>query len=268
MNITVNLQLNNTTMLPEKVVEALAKMRGPSTIYCWYVGPVGLPETGATFMTDSIIRPLIEKKKDATFCLYSLEEWSFKRVVSKMTDDTEMTSAIKRVDNAAIECLSSASFFQFCRESKTDFPFVKNELLKISETVDSIGITVDELYEGRSTLLDCIKAKDVMQAYSCMQYLEGYYLVRRLALKAIEEGQKRAQVAFVLPGGEGKYYRSFKEDLPIYLKKDLGENTLDLTVSFLFFKYCINGETRPYLTKTSPYVQPSEVASYLVGGPK
>lgn len=272
-SFVVNLRPNNT-MTAEKVVAEVAKMSGPTTIYCWYVGPEGLPKAGATFMTENIIRPLIERKRDITLCLYSLEDWSFKKTVSEMTEDTAMTRSIGRVSMASIECLSSASFFLFCKEARKKEELYQEvsrcllankQLISISKRFAPLGITIDTFYGKEKSLLDAIKDMDLKKAYSCMQYVEGYYLVRRLALQAIREGRSSVNAAFVLPGGEGKYYRNFSEDLPKLLRKDLGEelDALDIRVSFLFFKYQDGEDTRPYLTRSSSYVQPDEVSQYL-----
>src|SRR5690606_13569894 len=126
-----------------------------------------------------------------------------------------------------------------------------------SERFEPMGLTIDEFYGREPTLFDAIKGLDLKRAYACMQYVEGYYLVRRLALQALKEGKTSVNAAFVLPGGEGKYYRGCSEDLPRWLKLDLGEEVtgLDIRVSFLFFKYLSGGETRPYLTSSGAYVQ-------------
>ena len=272
-SFVVNLRPNNT-MTVEKVVAEVAKMSGPTTIYCWYVGPEGLPKAGATFMTENIIRPLIEKKSDITLCLYSLEDWSFNKAVSQMTEDTAMTREIRRVSRASIECLSSASFFQFCKEARKNEELYQEvsrclmdnkQLITISERFAPLGLTIDAFYDEEPSLLDAIKGMDLKKAYSYMQYVEGYYLVRRLALQALKDGRSSVNAAFVLPGGEGKYYRNFTDDLPRLLKKDLGESieALDIRVSFLFFKYQEGADTRPYLTKSGSYVQLSEVSQYL-----
>jgi hypothetical protein len=39
----------------------------------------GLPQSGATFMRDSLFRPLYAAKGDAKLYLYSLEGWDFKK---------------------------------------------------------------------------------------------------------------------------------------------------------------------------------------------
>ncbi|CRX38562.1 hypothetical protein [Estrella lausannensis] len=274
-SIKVDLRPNNT-MTAEKVVAEVAKISGPATIYCWYVGPEGLPKAGAAFMTDRIIRPLLEEKRDITLCLYSLEEWSFRRAVSEMTEETELTAEIARVSAASIKSLSSASFFQFCKEARKREELYREvsgclasntQLMRISERFAPLGITIDAFYGNGESLLDAIKSMDLKKAYSCMQYVEGYYLVRRLALKAIQEGCSLVNAAFVLPGGEGKYYRNFSEDLPKWLKKDLGEEVESLTirVSFLFFKYQNGEDSRPYLTRSGDYVRPGEMSRYLRG---
>lgn len=272
-NISVSLNPKKID-LPEKVVDEVSKMEGRVTVYCWYAGPDGLPEEGASFMTDRILRPLIEKKSDVELCLYSLEEWSFRRCVADMEAETELTRKIALINNRAIQALSSGRFFQFCKEAREnedlslgiDFKSPeKKGLMDISSKFAPSGKSVEQLFGRSPSLLDSIRELDVVNAYSAMQYLEGYYLVRRLVLKAIGEKMKTVQAVFVLPNDEGKYYKGFKDDLEVWLKRDLGESveTLDVRVSFLFFKYRKGSSTRPYLTKEGGYVPTEEIPKYL-----
>lgn len=91
--------------------------------------------------------------------------------------------------------------------------------MQISERFAPLDVTIDAFFGKEESLLDAIKGKDLKKAYSCMQYVEEYYLVRRLALQAIKEGRSSISAVFVLPGGEGKYYRNFSENLPKWLKE-------------------------------------------------
>lgn len=287
----IRLQMYPDICSPESVVHDLALIEGSIDIYFWYVGAVCLPQVGADFMKKSILKPLYERMRDAKFYLYSLEAWDFKRNVSEMPLETDLGEAINRINKAVIECLYSSSFFQYC----TNFPkeneiykYVNQELQKkkwlmalsekfknkektkaekkeISED-ENKEMTVSQLFSGRISLFDCIKESKVSAAYSQMQYVEGYYLIQKSVKEGLSKGQKKIQIAFVLPNDESKFYLDYPKDIEKMLRLDFGEKLsgVEIDITFRFFKY-EKKRFRPYIDRrpNAPQVKSKEVCSYF-----
>lgn len=255
---------------PEEVVRSLASIDGPVDVYCWYEGARGLPKPGALFMKKSLFKPLYELKRDAKLCLYSLSAWDFKKTAANMPATTPLGETINRINQAAIECVYSSAFFQYCKQEEGDlYSFISNELPKkkwlfaLSDNYRKSGMTVADLLDRQSSLFDCIADLDVCAAYSLMQYVEGYYLVQESIKRGLLKGRKRIEIAFVLPNDEGKYYLDFPKDLERMLRLDFGGalNGVEVHVNFMAFQYGKSLKSRPYIDKES--VKPEEVRSYF-----
>lgn len=232
---------------PSEVVDTLASIDGPLDVYCWYEGKNGLPQEGAKFMRDALLEPLYEKKRDASLHLYSLKAWNFQG------------GSGLRIERTHVAFIESSSFFKYCREEKRLYPFIQEELptkkrlIRLSETFKSCGKKVGELF--KNSLLDCLQTWDLSQAYACMQYLEGYYLIREAFLR----GNKT--VAFMLPNDENKYYYDFETDLKTMLELDFGIG-VELTVLFQAFQYGTDSSSRPY-NASGKRVKPAELGIYF-----
>lgn len=274
--IQIRVQLFSDPISSEEVVRNLALIGGPIDIYCWYEGTQGLPKRGAQFMKEEILEPLFSLKKDVKLYLYSLRAWDFKNNINNMCISTTLGEAINRIHQTAIECLYSSSFFRYCAQVSTDSPLYaffnqelikKKELIKLSAHERIIGCKVAALFDHHHSLFDCIKEWDVASAYSLMQYVEGYYLIRESVKKGLLKGQKKINVAFVLPNDEGKYYVDLPKEIEKMLQLDFGSTLIgiDIHIIFQFFRYGDSLKARPYIDKTyrAPKVEAKEMSSYF-----
>jgi len=272
----IQLRMFSEPCSPESIVKQLASIEGPVDVYFWYEGSQCLPQSGAVFMKQQIFDPLYKVKQDAKLCLYSLRAWDFKRNITTMASSTPLGEAINRINIAAIECIYSSSFFRYCSQVSTEsdlYAFMRDELpkkewlFKLSETQRKSGTTISAFFNDRSSLFDCIKDLDVSSAYSVMQYVEGYYLIRESVKKGLLNGQKRIEIAFVLPNGESKYYIDLPKDIEKMLQLDFGKDLIDVEVniSFQFFQYGDSITSRPYIDKRRKAlkVESGEIGSYF-----
>ena len=271
----IRIQINSDLCSPELIVCKLAEIKGPVDIYCWNEGPQGLPKLGANFMKKSIFEPLYKLKQDVKLCLYSLKAWDFKKNIASMPTSTPLGEAINRINKAAVECIYSSSFFQYCNKikNKSLYEFISRELPKkewlfnLSKNQTNKGISIEELFNCQDSLFNCIKNLDVSKAYSAMQYVEGYYLIQESVRKALLNRQKKIQIAFVLPNDEKKYYLDYPKDIEKMLQMDFGEDLsdVDINISFQFFEYGDSLNSRPYIDKRrkAPKVEPEDIYSYF-----
>ncbi len=270
------IQLSSDPCPPEAIVKSLASIEGPVDVYCWYEGPQGLPRSGASFMKESIFEPLFALKKDAHLCLYSLKFWDLKKSVTKMSTFTPLGEAINRINRAAIECIYSSSFFRYCMQFSKEnalYNFINEELpkkewlIELSAHHRKNGTKIAALFDNQSSLFDCIKDLDVCAAYSLMQYVEGYYLIRESVEKGLLKGQKKIEIAFILPNDEGKYYQDFPKDIEKMLRLDFGKSLMNIEVNIAFqcFQYGKSLTSRPYIDKTNQAqkVGEKEISSYF-----
>lgn len=267
MNIQVNLKPNQS-LTSEKAISILNNFGKSSYVYCWFVGPKGLPRHGAQFMIEKLILPLLENHD---ICLYSIEAWSFDTLYNALTFDTDMIRAIKSLNHPSLKGESSFEFFNWLASPTFQNGPLKEAICKkfssedwlinISDKFQPLGMTISDFYNQEPTLLDCLKDWDLIKAYSCLQFLEGYFLIRQRISKALCLHEKEVNVVFLLPGGEGKYYKNLPDILRQWLPLDLGEqvNGLEIRVDFLFFKYRSNADTRPYLSKEGNYISSEEM---------
>lgn len=272
----IQLQIFSEPCAPELIVKQLASIEGPVDIYFWYEGSQCLPKSGADFMKKSFFEPLYKVKQNAKLCLYSLRAWDFKSNVTNMPCSTPLGEAINRINRAAIECIYSSSFFQYCTQVSKEsglYGFVSEELpkkgwlFKLSATRTKKNIAISSLFNNQSSFFDCIKDLDVSFAYSPLQYIEGYYLIQESVKKGLLKGQRRIEIAFVLPNHESKYYRDFPKDIEKMLQLDFGKDLtgVEVNISFQCFQYGESFTSRPYIDKqlNATQVEAAEIGSYF-----
>lgn len=261
---------------PENVVSSIAAIEGPVDLYTWYEGSQCLPKIGADFLKKSLFESLYRLKQDVKVYLYSLRAWDFKRNVSKMQTSTPIGKKINTINQAAIECIYSSSFFKYCAEIQTKsglYLYLNQELPKkkwsfdLSADQKERGITIAKLFNQQGSVFNCINELDVSAAYSIMQYVEGYYLIQESVKRGLLNGQKKIQIAFVLPNDESKYYLDYPQEIKKMLRLDFGEEVSDLEIDicFRFFEYGDSLCSRPYIDKRrgAPKVKPEEIFSYF-----
>jgi hypothetical protein len=272
----IQLRIFSEPCSPELIVKQLASIEGPVDVYFWYEGSQCLPQSGAVFMKEQVFDPLYKLKQDAKLCLYSLRAWDFKKNITTMPSSTPIGEAINRINTAAIECIYSSSFFQYCMKASKEsglYAFINDELpkktwlFKLSETQRKSGTTISSFFKDRSSLFDCIKDLDISSAYSLMQYIEGYYLIRESVKKGLSKGEKKIEIAFVLPNDESKYYLDLPKDIEKMLQLDFGKELtgVEINISFRFFQYGDSVISRPYIDKRRKAlkVESEEIKSYF-----
>lgn len=277
----IKLQIYSEPCAPEVIVKALL-IKGPLDIYFWYEGSRCLPKVGAEFMKENFLEPFFWFKPDAKLCLYSLRAWDFKKTLKNMQPSTPIGETINSINTAAVECFYSSSFFKYCAgvTKGSLYKFINTELsineermpqeqkkwlFALSEEETDRNMTVAKLFNNRPSLLDCIQTLDVAKAYSPMQYVEGYYLIQESVKRALSKGQKKIQIAFVLPNDESKYYLDYPKDIETMLRMDFGKliADVDINITFRFFEFGDSLKSRPYIDRRpqAPQVAPEEIPS-------
>lgn len=280
---SIQVQIYPEPCAPEFIVDKLL-IKGPIDIYFWYEGSKCLPKLGAAFMKENFFEPFYRLKPDAKLCLYSLRAWDFKKTIKNMQPSTPIGEAINRINTAAIECFSSSSFFKYCAgvQEGSLYKFINTELsineeqmpqeqkkwlFALSAEERDRKMTVTKLFNNQPSLLDCIQNLDVAKAYSPMQYVEGYYLIQDSVKRALSKGQKKIQIAFVLPNDESKYYLDYPKDIKAMLRMDFGKylSDVDINITFRFFVYGDSLKSRPYIDRRAqaPQVDAEEIPSYF-----
>lgn len=246
---------------PDVAIQNIAKFAGPIDVICWYEGKNGLPAEGASFMESRILIPLLSQKTDVRISLYSLKAWKFTAWNLKASLESKIPksqSVINRINQTAIEWIDSADFFTYCAHVKEGplYQLVKDNLpkkawlLNLSKKYPSNGLSIQDLFEQDTYLLDCFKDMPAARAYACMQYLEGFYLIRELVAKGIQDCKTEIQIGFLLPNDEGKYYQNDFEEFVIQMLELEFEEALaniNVKIIFSFFQYGNRVELRPYI---------------------
>lgn len=209
-------------------------------------------------MQTALIKPLYSQEKTKIW-LYSLKGWDFKEKVQRLCTTTVLGNVINRINRAAIECIYASSFFQFCKQVSIEsdlYAFISTEmpkktwLFELSQKRDPIGLSVSQFFDNQSSLFNFAAKMDVAHAYSLMQYVEGYYLIREIVKNALIKGEGKIECIFALPNDEGKYYRDLSLDMEKLLKADFGDalTNFQINICFKFFKYK-KLKDRPYIEK-------------------
>jgi hypothetical protein len=257
---------------PETLIDKLSAIDGPLDLYCWYEGAQGLPKIGADFWKEKIFAPLLAKKKDAFFNLYSLKGWDFQKKVSKLSPSSPIGNAINELNLGAIKCIYAFDFFKYCQKVEGPlYEYIKERMPKewltnLSVDFPKKGVTVGQFFENQKNVFDSLKDQDVSLAYSHLQYIEGYYLIRNSVEKALAQSQKSVKVAFVLPNDEGKYYVDFQKDVEKMLELEFGFKLSDITISISmhFFQYGKDCSARPYIDREkNGKMTPKEISSHF-----
>jgi hypothetical protein len=255
--------MSSLCVAPSEVMLEIKAIEGPVDVYTWYEGPSGLTSKGALFIRDEIVQPLTLDKRDVKICLYSLKGWDFFRNVGSMDATTPLGDQVNRINNVAVHCFFAASFFQYCSDRdqyESVYDFVCEELpkkgwlLALSSDQLESGKKVYDFFDSKPSLFDCIREMDVKKAYSLMQYIEGYYLVR-----------EKVEVFFALPNDEIKYYEDdFVKDVQKMLALDFREviESVEVNVKIRCFNYGDSLRARPYIDRGKK-IKPKDILDYL-----
>lgn len=269
----IKLEMNIEPFPPEAIVKQLAFIQGAADIYFWYEGQCNLPKSGAEFMKTALFEPLYRLKQDITLCLYSLKAWNFKKNVN--VQDMSLSALgvdINKMNKPAAKCIDSSLFFKYCTQQNlsslydylSDVLPKKTWLYNLSKSRPLRGKTVGDFFKNKS-LFDRIQNLDLAQAYSAMQYIEAYYLIRESVQRGLDKGEKIITIAFVLPNDEGKYYSDLENDIKKMLQLDFGNviKGIAINISFRFFRYTNDLAKRPYSDSASEAIKKKEISSYF-----
>jgi len=273
-NKLIYVDLKNEIRSPKEVVEKIASIKGSVDLYCFYEGAdlkkKSIPLVSAVFYRDNIFKPLLEKKEDVKLWPYSLKGWYFQKNAEALCVSTPLGESINKINPLFVECIYASSFFRYCTMPKEALRKLFNEKLKDKEWLFELSKnsrknkkTIEEFFGSKFSVFESINGMQVNKAYSVMQYVEGYYLVRESVKRGLSNNKKKIEIAFVLQNDEYKYYKDFPEDIETMLKTDFGREIEDvvINVTFQFFR---EGElvSRLYLDKNEQ-VEAGAIDSYF-----
>lgn len=261
---------------PSELVTYVLSIEGPVDVYCFYEGVRGLPVRGARFLKEKIFFPIYAEKRDIKFLLYSLKGWDFKKCVLSMPKQTALGDMINRINRSALEGLSSLDFFRYCVQGSRKnalYSYIQQELPKKNWLFDlsikqrELGKKVIDFFDQQSNVFDCVQDLDVARAYSCMQYIEGYYLIKKSVERGLAQGRKTIEVVFAMPNDESKYYEDFPKDIPEMLKKDFGIALQGVAVKITMRSFLYGGafSDRPYIDTNfrASYIKTRNILPYF-----
>ncbi len=285
----ISVKLSKDILSPETLMEEIAAEKESAEIFYWFEGIEGLPAKAISLLKKEFLDPLCGKAKGrVTWNLYSLRGWDFSANVEDLPASSEIAAAVDSVRSSAIRCLSASSFFSWCKSVKEESPLYqlvskslpgkgwlgdisKEWMARKKASSEELPKTVREFFSGKSSLLDSIYDLDVKLAYSYMQNVEGYYLIRNAVERGIEQGKKKIKIIFTLPNDEGKYYEDFPQQVQEMLKADFGSKIgdLEIDISFRFFSCGKSKGYRPYNRQSSKETMatPQQLLSLLFATP-
>lgn len=247
----------------------------PLSILVWYSGTGGLTERSRNFYTEQLLSPLIASGDPYILYLYDLSAW--KGLAQESASIRQQASFVDAGPllsmTGEISPIASADFFKALELWRSryleevvvtrSFPIFTSLSARRSSGVGftTIGFeppVIRALLEQRPILAD------TGYAYSMLQYLEGLWLVRELAAKALARGNSNPTLIFLLPQGELPYFydptigvledTAFQDDVSMLLAEDPVTSGLEsLRVIFADFTYCYKAPKggicdRPYLS--------------------
>lgn len=269
----ITVRLNVKPISTKEVVANITSLQDEAEVICWYEGIFGLPKKGAQFMSEEIISPLLEKKRNIKLVLYSLLGWNFckYKTIDIMPYSTLLGEKINLTTSGAALFLYSFDFFRFCLQNKIKFfdekLLAKKYLIDLSAGRNLSGVTVRQLFENKNSLVESLYDMDLAHAYSLLQYVEGYYLIRESVRRQLTANRERINIVFALPNNEGMYYKDLPQDIEILLRTDLGAliTTANIQIDFHFFNYGNSESARPYVDRSrcASYVTADCIDKYL-----
>jgi len=249
-------------MSVEEVVEEIGRLEHPQ-IVVWYIGAYGLRKAGVDFYREKLIRPVLEKKADATFWLVDLTAWgAFRDRHCSVYKESCCCVVIDRFSDPRVRCIRSAKLFKKMQKME-DVEYFKKVLgrdfiHKPSRGFPKRGFCVREIFKDDCPVMEDWYDQDTGAAYSVFQYLEGCLMVDEI----LEQTKRDAQIVFVLPNDELKYYR---DELGSF-QKDVEFLCGNVRIKFLAFKYGTEKKQRPYNAPGKVLKRGNLTYEHVVGG--
>lgn len=250
----------------EQLAEEIKGLTNPQVI-TWFLGRKGLRKDWFLYCRDNLINTVRKVAKSSTFFLYNLGKWSNLKSTSIDKKTPTGSKVVKRINSLScsdIICLDSALYFRFLKECNSlemvkyanDDMWNRKFIWMKSASFTASGVSIEDSL-GKSPLLQAIGNKDVNNAYSGLQYMEGYFLVQEILRRNISTESDELDLVFLLPNDEYRYYydesRSFEKDVCEMLMKqeDILLNS-KISITFIPFQWGKSLNERPYLSDGMP----------------
>ena len=251
----INVTIDETIYSTDEICEKIQLEKANPQMIAWYVGESGITKNGAQFYQDSIFNKFKNIHTPHKFHLYDLVAWQGLRTKqASIAAKSKMAQHIDSLQHSNYSSIYSADFLKDIMEEEDENVIkhiqeiiLKNPHLYIHSTGRrETGIKLKDVLPARS--LEPIHDLDTAHTYAALQYLEGIYLTKKLALSSPEECEQN--IIFFLPNDEYKYYVSeqIENDMNILLN---GKIPSDKTINATFncFKYGNSIHERPYILR-------------------
>lgn len=249
----------------EELAGAIEELSNPGVqVITWFLGRKGLRKDWLLYCRDDLMNVVREVAANCFFYLYDIRNWA--NLANPSIDRTKIqgskvTARIRRLAPGDICCLDSASYFQFLKDCNnerlidyTNSVLWKREVIwEKSENMPLSGVSIEDSL-GSSQLLEGIRKRDVLGAYSGLQYLEGCYLIQKVIERCADSDSPRLDIVFLLPNDEYEFYDSggFENDVRELICRQYGELNKPVTISFIPFLWGNDVKERPYLSDDEP----------------
>lgn len=253
--IDVKLCFDEVIYQPNEAVQKSFANDGNTIV--WYTGESGITEKGAQFYNENIFNKFSDIGIQNTIYLYDLGAWkALRNSKASLVKISPYVKAINKLNLSKYIAVGSEDFFVSLINEKNmaSLSYIHEVILKrdfiynssISRKPNNIKIK-DVLNEAK--VLAPLMDMDTSFAYSPLQYLEGIFLIKKIAQLALSSKSYKSPLAitFLLANDEMKYYKdsekSFAEDVGVLLMQDkelVRKGLSEIIIKFVFFKY---GET-------------------------
>lgn len=205
----------------------------------WFIG-----ENGLKAPTLKIHQELASKITiPVTYWLYDLTSWAaFRDPKRNLTEIDPNVEIIASFNHPNIRSIASSEFFKWLYMHSEWVQDVLSDpsVYEVSSQYPDMGVSIAQLFSNDTTAIPNITTSlftthysDTGKCYSAFQYIEGCYLISRLA-------SEQTSLCFVLPNDEDKYYRIPR------LANDLEYLQCKGSVYFFTFPYGSKLHHRPY----------------------
>ncbi len=249
----VNISFRSNLSRPQ-LWDAIGKHRNPYVIL-WYIGPNGFRTAGMKYYQEDL-RKLQKMENDPQCFLYDMSAWAALR--KKEINIETMNPNVVRINEFGIERIRAFASSEFFRWLQTleDAPLNylqqvvlgRKWIFTLSTNMQDYGIKVGEIFANQCPVLEPIYPRDCATTYSALQYIEGLYLIDKIAEKAISDGKEEISVLLALPNNEWEYYAdpdgSFREDVSALL--EFKKLKIRINIEFCCFKFGKQISHRPY----------------------
>lgn len=248
----IKVSIDETIYSPEEISDKIVKEKNNPQMIAWYIGESGITKGGAQFYQDEIFNRFKSVKTPHKFHLYDLVAWQgLRNKTSSIASKSKMAEHIDSLNNPHFSSIHSADFLKdiMQEDNESVITYTRDTILRNphlfihSAERKETGIKLKEVLPAKS--LEPIHHLDTAHTYAALQYLEGIFLTKQIALK--DAGNKH-NIIFFLPNDEYKYYVSeqIEADMNALVKDKIpADSHIDAT--FNCFKFGRSIAERPYI---------------------